>query len=131
MNKKTKQIAGIAMLFSAISLVVTFVVLSIRKRSFIQALLILATAEGTAAAILLADKEKVKARNPFRRKKKLVDGAELAEEDFEADELFDDEGADAAEAQVRDELSGNTDEDEPRVKREIPRDEEATEADFQ
>ena len=132
LTKRTKETLGISLLISAVSLAITFVVLSVRKRSFLQALLVLATAEGTAAGLLLADKEG-KLPKP-NLKKKFVRAEEAANEDAEETELFDEETGKEAEEQIKEVLGGWRDDETasaPRARREIPRDEEATEQDFQ
>lgn len=135
LSKRTKETIGISMLVSAISLVVTFLVLSARKRSFLQALLILAAAEGTAAGLLLADRagklpdvKEVKAR--LRKKSAEEEEAAPTEEETE---LFDEQTGSEAEAEIKEVLGGWREEENaaPRARREVPRDEEATEQDFQ
>lgn len=127
LSKRSKETLGLSLLISAISLVITFLALSIRRRSFVQALLVLAAAEGTAAGLLLADKE---GKLPRFRKKVPVEG----EEETEDAELFDEETGRVAEAELKEVLGGWREEEgapSARARREIPRDEEATEQDFQ
>ena len=121
LTKRIKENLGISMLISAISLVFTFLVLAVRKKSLLQAMLVFAAAEGTVGALLVMERE--------RQKEK----AEAAANE-EPEELFDEEESREAELRVRSVLGGQRDdeyEDTPAVRREIPRDEEATEADFQ
>ena len=121
LTKRIKENLGISMLISAISLVFTFLVLAVRKKSLLQAMLVFAAAEGTVGALLVMERE--------RQKEK----AEAAANE-EPEELFDEEESREAELRVRSVLGGQRDdeyEDTPAVRREIPRDEDATEADFQ
>lgn len=121
LSKRIKENLGISMLISAISLVFTFLVLAVRKKSLLQAMLVFAAAEGTVGALLVMERE--------RQKEKAQ--AAAAEE---PEELFDEEESREAELRVRSVLGGQRDdeyEDMPAVRREIPRDEDATEADFQ
>ncbi len=121
LSQRIKENLGISMLISAISLVFTFLVLAVRKKSLLQAMLVFAAAEGTVGALLVLERE---------RKKEQAEAA--ANE--EPEELFDEEESREAELRVRSVLGGQRDdeyEDTPAVRREIPRDEDATEADFQ
>ena len=121
LSRRIKENLGISMLISAISLVFTFLVLAARKKSLLQAMLVFAAAEGTVGALLVMERE--------RQKEK----AEAAAAE-EPEELFDEEESREAELRVRSVLGGQRDdeyEDTPAVRREIPRDEDATEADFQ
>ena len=121
LTKRIKENLGISMLISAISLVFTFLVLAVRKKSLLQAMLVFAAAEGAVGALLVTERE---------RKKEQAQAA-AAEE---PEELFDEEESREAELRVRSVLGGQRDdeyEDTPAVRREIPRDEDATEADFQ
>lgn len=121
LSQRIKENLGISMLISAISLVFTFLVLAVRKKSLLQAMLVFAAAEGTVGALLVMERE---------RKKEQAEAA--ANE--EPEELFDEEESREAELRVRSVLGGQRDdeyEDTPAVRREIPRDEDATEADFQ
>ena len=121
LTQRIKENLGISMLISAISLVFTFLVLAARKKSLLQAMLVFAAAEGTVGALLVLERE---------RKKEQAEAA--ANE--EPEELFDEEESREAELRVRSVLGGQRDdeyEDTPAVRREIPRDEDATEADFQ
>ncbi len=121
LSQRIKDNLGISMLISAISLVFTFLVLAVRKKSLLQAMLVFAAAEGTVGALLVLERE---------RKKEQAEAA--ANE--EPEELFDEEESREAELRVRSVLGGQRDdeyEDTPAVRREIPRDEDATEADFQ
>ena len=121
LSQRIKDNLGISMLISAISLVFTFLVLVVRKKSLLQAMLVFAAAEGTVGALLVLERE---------RKKEQAEAA--ANE--EPEELFDEEESREAELRVRSVLGGQRDdeyEDTPAVRREIPRDEDATEADFQ
>ncbi|MBR6728507.1 MAG: hypothetical protein IKM08_09975 [Clostridia bacterium] len=115
LTKRMKEALGLSMLISAATLVVTFVVLSCKKRSILAALATMAAAEGACGALLLAE----------RRIKRVQ--SEPCE-----DELFTEEECREANIRMRGVLGSRHNEDAaPRVLREIPRDEEATEADFQ
>ena len=114
LTKRMKEALGLSMLISAVSMVVTFVVLSCKKRSVLAALAAMAAVEGVCGACLLAD----------RRTKRA--GGEACEE-----ELFTEEECREVERCMRGVLGNrHSDDAAPRVLREIPRDEEATEADF-
>ena len=112
------------MLISALVMMVSFLVLAFRKRSIWAALLAIAAAEGVAGYLLLTDPKPAKPRHGKRR-------AIVALDDDE--ELFDETECREADAHIRQVLGGTRrgGEAAPRMLREIPRDEEATEADFQ
>ncbi|MBQ8341639.1 MAG: hypothetical protein IJY22_04600 [Clostridia bacterium] len=115
LTKRVKETLGLSMLISAASMAVLFVVLSCKKRSILAALATLAAVEGGIGAWLLSEQRMKKLRNQSCE-----------------DELFDEEECREAERRMRGVLGSRHNEDAaPRVLREIPRDEEATEADFQ
>lgn len=115
LTTRMKEALGLSMLISAASLVVTFVVLSCKKRSVIAALAAMAAVEGAWGACLLSKKKMEKARSEARE-----------------DELFNEEECREAHVRIRGVLGNRHDQEvAPRVLREIPRDEDATEADFQ
>ncbi|MBE6555125.1 MAG: hypothetical protein E7663_02655 [Ruminococcaceae bacterium] len=123
LSQRKREIVGLSMLVSAVSLCVTFIVLSFRKKSVWQALLAIAAAECAVGSALLIKRERCRTVN-----------APVEEVSTEEEELF--TPAEAAEAQLRiRSVLGGTREGEvakaPSLRREIPRDEEATEADFQ
>ena len=121
LTRKAKEALGISMLISATTLVVSFIVLACRKKSIAAAVLALAAAEGAAGAILLSDATSRRRAKSARRRA-----------DAEALELFDPEESRTAAAHMASVLGGRHDEGEPAsILREIPRDEEATEEDFQ
>lgn len=124
-NKKLREIVGLSAFVSALSLCITFIVLAIRKKSVWQAILAIAAAEGAVGAAMLLTKDYVKSNTK---------PADLAEEDSVIDdELFDDEEVEEAELHVRSVLGGSADGETagaPSARREVPRDEEATEEDF-
>lgn len=112
LTKRTKEALGLSMLISAASLTATFAVMSCKKRG---ALMALAAVEGGIGAYLLAERR-------MRR---------VREQTCE-DELFDEAECREAERRIRGVLgSRHNDDAAPRVLREILRDEDATEADFQ
>jgi hypothetical protein len=109
------------MLISAASLVIGFIVLAYRKKSIAAAVLALAAAEGIVGTALLSD---ATSRRRAKTERRRADAEEL--------ELFDDAECRTAVAHMASVLGGRHDEGEPTsLLREIPRDEEATEADFQ
>lgn len=114
LTRKQKENLGFSMLISAVGLVITFIVLSCRKRSVFAALSAMALAEGAVGYLLLTDPD------PRKVKKQ------------EAEELFSEEECREADAHIRQVLRGKRDGEASRqVLKEIPRDEDATEADFQ
>ena len=120
LTRRQKETIGFSMLFSAIVMVISFIVIAFRRRSFLAALAAVAAAEGAAGYLLLTDPQPCK---PRKRKK----AAEADEE-----ELFDEQECREANAHIRRVLGGKQGEEAaPSVLREIPRDEDATEADFQ
>lgn len=138
-EKKMSVVGALRLVVCALHLVVTFLVLSFKKRSPWQAVLLLASTGVTMGALLMPED---KLENKIRRKAKKTaeeDPADDADEDFEAmmngeDEIFTEDESAEAEARMRETLSGNSDEETataPSARREIPRDEEASEADFQ
>ena len=127
LTRRNKEIVGISMLISAVSLLFTFITLACRKRSALTALAMLMAAEGAAGAALLVDE-------PVRRAKAARRAAKKAEEEemSEVEELFSEEEIDEAAAHIRTVLAGRQEEGElPRALRDIPQDEDASEADFQ
>ena len=126
LTRRNKEIVGISMLISAVSLLFTFITLACRKRSALTALAMLMAAEGAAGAALLVEE-------PVRRAKAARRAAKQAEEEMsEVEELFSEEEADEAAAHIHTVLAGKQEEGElPRALRDIPQDEDASEADFQ
>lgn len=121
-SKRMKEVLGLSLLISAISLTITFIVQAIRKKSIWQALLAIAAAEGAVGSALLLTRTHVA---------NCADVAESKEDDGE--ELFDEEESEEAELRIRSVLGGKYDGEPavaPSARREIPRDEDATEADF-
>lgn len=120
-----KEILGISAVLSALSLCITFIVLAIRKRSVWQAILAIAAAEGAVGAAVLLTKSHVKNNS----KPAALD----EEEPVDDEELFEDEEVEGAELRVRSVLGGSVDGETagaPSARREVPRDEDATEEDF-
>ena len=114
-SRKQKQALELGVIFSAAALAVSFLITACRKRSICAAIGAILSA-GCGIGCLAATDEGVK-----RYKK------QSAEE-----KLFTEEECRASRAHVRRVLGGRHDEQvPPRVLREIPRDEEATEDDFQ
>lgn len=120
LSRRMKETLGLSMLISAVGLVVTFVAVACRKRSLLSAIALLAAGELAVGAYL------VESTAPTSRARKARAAAPGAEE------LFTDAECREANAHIRNVLCGRHEEEAaPRVIREIPRDEEATEADFQ
>ncbi len=138
-GKKMRVVDALRLVVCALHLVVTFLVLSFKKRSPWQAVLLLAST-GMTMSVLLMPEEKLEDKIRRKAKKECEQSAEDgADEDFETmmngeDEIFTEDESAEAEARMRETLSGNGDEETataPSARREIPRDEEASEADFQ
>lgn len=114
LTRKQRDTLGLGMLVSAVGLVITFIVLSCRKRSVLAAFAAMALAEGSLAYLLLTDPDPRKVRR---------DGE---------DELFTEAECREADAHIRQTLRGKQEAEAARkVLKEIPMDEDATEADFQ
>lgn len=140
--KCCKEKLGVAemmrMVVCALHLTITFLVLSFKKRSIWQAILLLAST-GLTMATLLMPEEKLEASVAAHKKKKPAPGeddeaAELEEMMQPSDEVFTEEECACAAEQIRETLSGGglgETAAAPSARREIPRDEEASEADFQ
>lgn len=112
LTKQIKESLGLSMLISATTLAAASAVLPTKKRGV---LLGIAALESACGAYLLAERRMRRVRE------------EVCE-----DELFDEVECREAERRMRGVLgSRHSDDAAPRVLREIPRDEEATEADFQ
>ena len=115
LTKRMKEALGLSMVISAVSMAVIFVVLSCKKRSILAALATMAAVEGGIGAWCLSERRMKRLRN------------QPCEE-----ELFDEAECRDAERRMRGILgSRHNDDAAPRVLREILRDEDATEADFQ
>ena len=127
MQKKSKLYIGISLVASAITLTATFIVLCIKKKNVGKAILAIAAIEsGVGAAMILSHLEDENKLSPCRGIFKESDNYEF----------FDDAEADNTDKIVNSELDESEealDEGELKykLKFEIPRDEEATEADFQ
>ena len=114
LTRKQKDRIGLGALISAVVLTVTFITLSFRKRSILAALAAMAMASGAVGGLLLTDSD-------------AQSRAKHGEE-----ELFDEQECREADAHIRRVLGGKQGEETaPSVLREIPQDEDATEADFQ
>ena len=123
LTEKQKQIVGISLIFSAISLTFSLLVLCFKKKSLLSAVLALAAAEGIVGLSLIKDLDL-----PCCKKKE-----DELEEEEEPTELFDDEDLAYAESVIGAELSQRNDGEAPtcpNAKRVIPTDDEASEADF-
>lgn len=141
---KMKKMSPVTMLKTAVAalhLVVTFLVLSFKKRSIWQAILLMAST-GLTLRVLLTPEEKLQEKISCRKKKACAEGEEPKEtengdgaDEEEADEeFFTEEESAEMEERMRHALGGDRDGETaaaPSAKREIPRDEEASEADFQ
>ena len=125
-KQRLKDALGISLIVSAFSLCITFIVLSFKKKSIWGAILALAAAEGAVGSYLLLD-------NVWQKGSAKASPTEEDLLEAEGEELFDAEESVAAELRVRSVLGGKQEGEvaaSPSVRREIPRDEEATEADF-
>ena len=131
MKPKTKLIIGISLLASAVATTITFIALLVKKKSAWKAFLALTVVEGVAGIVFLQDR--IFPQLPFNKKK-----AEKEEEDDseeEVEELFDEEDVDQARSTLNAELAHTGDDESanaaPRLNNEVPRDDEASEEDFQ
>ncbi len=125
-KQRLKDALGISLIVSAFSLCISFLVLSFKKKSIWGAILALAAAEGAVGSYLLLD-------NVWQKGSAKASPTEEDMLEVEGEELFDVEESVVAELRVRSVLGGKQDGEvaaAPTVRREIPRDEEATEADF-
>lgn len=144
---KMKKMSPVTMLKTAVAalhLVVTFLVLSFKKRSIWQAILLMAST-GLTLSVLLTPEETLQAKLPCCKKKACAEGEEpektddgegdaAADEEEADEEFFTEEESAEMEERMRHALGGDRDGETataPSAKREIPRDEEASEADFQ
>ncbi len=128
MLKRSKLYIGISLVASAVTLVVTFIVLCIKKKNIGKALLAIAALEGGVGAALilshLDDENKLSpCRGIFREDKNF--------EFFDDDEVGDTNKIVSFELEDNETVSYDESELKYKLKFEIPRDEEATEADFQ
>ncbi len=118
MNKRTKFFIGVTLIISAITTTVTFISLCFKKKSALAALAALATAEGIIGLALIEENNLI-----CRKKAKETDDSEL----------FDDEDIDLAMSGIDAELTYKNDGEGagvPHIRFEVPKDEEASEADF-
>ena len=128
MLKRSKLYIGISLVASALTLVLTFIVLCIKKKNIGKAILAIAALEGSIGAALilshLDDENKLSpCKGIFKEDKnfEFFDDAEAEDTDkIVSSELGDDEIVPADEGELKYKLNF-----------EIPRDEDATEADFQ
>lgn len=125
LKKYTKDMMlATTLALSAVVFTVVFIVTAIRKKSLWQAMLALTGAGCAVGATFLAGG------------RRLFAPTDCAEQDTPEDdgaELFEGDACEAAEVRLRHVLGGERDGETapaPSVRREIPRDEEATEADF-
>ena len=126
MKQRLKDALGISLIVSAFSLCITFLVLSFKKKSIWGAILALAAAEGAVGSYLVLD-------NVWQKGSTKASPMEAEAVEIDGEELFDAAESAAAELRVRSVLGGKQEGEvavSPSVRREIPRDEEATEADF-
>ncbi len=142
--KKCNPICALKTAVAALHLVITFLVLSCKKRSVWQAMLLMAST-GLTLGVLLTPAEKLEKKLPCPKKKadpengeaeEATDDAADADADAEEaeEEFFTEEESAEMEERMRHALGGDRDGETataPCAKREIPRDEEASEADFQ
>ena len=95
LTKRVKEALGISLLLSAISLVVSFIVLACRKKSLAAAVLALAATQGALGAVLLGD---ATSRRHAKKERRRADEEEI--------ELFDAATCRAATARVHRTLDG-------------------------
>ena len=117
MNKKTKLYIGIMLIISAITTLFTFISLCFKKKGTLIALASFAAAEGLVGLALIEDNSK-------RRPKTAI----------EVDaEIFGDDSVDLTETDIDVDLGDFSDEENtaPNLEFDIPKDEDATEEDFQ
>ncbi len=127
MNKENKRLLGLSALLSAFVLSFAFIVLAVRKKSIAGAILAVLAAAGSAAgtgAMLNA------LFAPDTEGEHVPDAVDADDET----ELFDADEAKEAACLMRHVLGGKRDgetvQDTPSVRPQIPQDDEATEADF-
>lgn len=128
LKQTTKRAIGISAVFSAVMLSFTFIVLAIRKKSILEALIaVLAMVGATAGSLLVIDDLFGPDQDATLRAVNAV-APEAVEE-----ELFDGEEIEEAELHMRHILGGGSDGElakAPSLRPTVPQDEEATEADF-
>ncbi len=128
MNKETKQLLGLSAFASALVLSFAFLVLAVRKKSIVGAILAVASAAGSAVSLGAMLTELFAPDTEGEHVSAACDATE------DETELFDAEEAEAAACRVRHILGGKRDgevvEGAPSVRPAIPQDDEATEADF-
>ena len=117
MQKRTKFMIGISLVVSAITTMITFIALCIKKKNAWEAILAIAAAEGLVGLALMEDK--IPAKISINRPKKVK-----AEE---PEEMFDDEDLSSINAELADDDQPAS---TPKLDTEIPRDDEASDADF-
>ncbi len=120
MNRRTKFMIGISLIVSAITTTFAFLSLCLKKKSAWKAILALATVESLVGFALIEDKiPQVK----IGKARKLT----------EPEEIFDESELDDVISAIDADLSVSSDDesiDAPHIHNDIPRDDEASEADF-
>ncbi len=134
LNRKAKNAIGLVAFFGALYMTVAFIVNAIKKKSLWQAFLALLAAESAAGAALYLHHGNCKCKKPLAADARTKDDMEaVGESAYEEDEeLFDEAGSREAALRIRHVFAAKREETAaPSLRREIPRDEEASEADFQ
>ena len=123
MNRRTKFTIGVSLVVSAATTAAAFVALSIKKKSPWQALLAITATEGLVGLALMQDK--LPTISTITKPTKI-------DLDMTDVEFFGEDDLDDISTAMGAELSHTDDEGDgmPRINRDIPRDEEASEADF-
>ncbi len=132
LNRKTRELLGATLFISSVTLSATCAALCSGKRAGAGMLAALAALECAAgAALVCGTDEQIKKAIEKRRAAAVKQTEEEIPTDEEGnEELFSEEDCARVEADMRDELDRKVGDRTPAV-REVPRDEEATEEEFQ
>lgn len=120
MDNKQKKLLGLSLIVSAITMLFTLLIAPGKSKKTSRFLSVLALIEGLAGLFVATEEPRRQLRD--RR----------AETELDDSELFDEDEADDAVSVIHAELSRTQEGEDatPRLNREIPCDEDATEADF-
>lgn len=120
MDNKQKKLLGISLIVSAITMLFTLLIAPSKNKKTSRFLSVLAFIEGLVGLFVTTEEPRRQLRN--RR----------SETELDDSELFDEDEADDAVSVIHAEISRaqETDDAAPHLDREIPCDEDATEADF-
>jgi hypothetical protein len=131
LNRKTRELLGATLFVSSITLSATCAALCSGKRAGAGLLATLAALECAAgAALVCGADEQITKKLEERRAAKEAAAAQIPTDEDGREELFAEEDCARVEADMRTELDREEKKAAPEM-REIPRDEEATEAEFQ